>query len=109
MIKMYIEAIDSYGKGSHHEFDTVAQARAKFKYHFGDKFESGDTLFHGMGLSLARLMLHQRLLNKSPIDGLTCNKTKESGGISPLSFEHEKRINLIHCLITFLLLYLSHA
>jgi hypothetical protein len=92
---MYIEAIDSYGKGSHHEFDTVAQARAKFKYHFGDKF--------------ARLMLHQRLLNKSPIDGLTCNKTKESGGISPLSFEHEKRINLIHCLITFLLLYLSHA
>jgi hypothetical protein len=42
---MYIEAIDDYGKGSHHQFDTVAQARAKFKYHFGDKFESGGSYF----------------------------------------------------------------
>ena len=45
MIKMYIEAIDDYGKGSHHQYDTVAQARAKFKYHFGDKFESGGSYF----------------------------------------------------------------
>lgn len=45
MIKMYIEAIDSYGKGSHYTFDTVAEARKKFKYHFGDKFESGGSYF----------------------------------------------------------------
>tara|TARA_R100001015_G_C4544801_1_gene107995 strand:+ start:476 stop:715 length:240 start_codon:yes stop_codon:yes gene_type:complete len=45
MIKMYIEAIDSYGKGSHYTFHTVAEARKRFKYHFGDKFESGGSYF----------------------------------------------------------------
>ncbi len=45
MIKMYVEAIDDYGKGTHYTFDTVAEARERFKYHFGDMFESGGSYF----------------------------------------------------------------
>jgi hypothetical protein len=45
MIKMYVEAIDDYGKGDHYTFDTVAEARERFKSHFGDMFESGGSYF----------------------------------------------------------------